>query len=253
LQSLVRQLRAVAESANTIGAVQAAGEKRKAGLQANLGELETRLRHVEQKSAPVRGRAAALDEQLQGMRSQSRKAAAQRDKVSAELQALAAKQGADPARLEALQRERDQLHAQVQTLGINARPLEDELAKSSKEVEKFDAVVTKLSAERSAVATALARTERHAQVESGSAHGALRQALLSLARAGQEHGLTSLTPREAEAATASAEAAHGKRREEEVHRAALTSYDPRVYQQGAYVMLGSSLALFFGLLLMIFL
>jgi hypothetical protein len=243
LADLSRQVAAVKEAEARAGKVEAESQKRKQELQRTLAKLDRDLGRREKHVAPRRAREAELAASLEEMRARARKLDAQRKKLEAELETVRAK-GGNPERFGALQNERDARHGELQTLGIEMRPLEDDLAKVQREVAKHTKAIAALQEEKQAATTLLQRAEQAHRVSFGTAKGVRLAALLSLANAAIKIGLGELVPDCEKAADDAAEQAEEKRALEEIHRAAVDSYDHKAFSQGLTILLGGSVALF---------
>jgi hypothetical protein len=239
---LSRQIAAVKEAEARAGKVEAESQKRKQELQRALAKLDRDLSRREKHVAPLRARETELATALEDMRARSRKLDAQRKKLEAELESVRAK-GGNPERFGALQTERDARHGELQTLGIEMRPVEDDLAAVQSEVAKHMRAIASRQEEKQAATTQLQRAEEAHRVSFGTAKGVRLQALLSLANAGMKIGLGELVPDCEKAADDAVEKAEEKRSLEEVHRAAVNSYDHKAFSQGLTLLFGGSLAL----------
>ena len=102
--------------------------------------------------------------------------------------------GGNPERFGALQNERDARHGELQTLGIEMRPLEDDLAGVQREVAKHMRAIAALQEDKQAANTQLQRAEQAHRVSFGTAKGVRLQALLSLANAASRSGSASSCP-----------------------------------------------------------
>jgi hypothetical protein len=248
LAALARQLAAVRDAESQVGQVEAQGHKRKQATARELTRLDRELARVEQAAAPLRQRETEIDGQLDQLRAQTRRAEMLRRKVDAELEALQKqKTGADPERLTALRAEHEARLGQVQTLGIQMRPLEDDLAAVRRDLALHMRTLAGLQDDKQVAITSLERSEQTQRVSHGSARGARAAALMALAQAALKQGLGELAPECAQAVAESADRAEQRRRQEELHRAALESYDHGAYGRGMMMMLGGSLLFFLSL------
>lgn len=240
---LSRQIAAVKEAEARAGKVEAESQKRKQELQRTLAKLDRDLGRREKHVAPLRAKESDLGAKLDEMKTRARKLDAQRKKLETELEAVRAK-GGNPERFGALQNERDARHGELQNLGIEMQPLEDDLAALQREIAKHARAIGALQEQRQTANTQLQRAEQTHQVSFGTAKGARLAALLSLANAGMKIGLGELVPDCEKAADDAAEQAEEKRALEEIHRAAADSYDHKAFSQGLTILLGGSVALF---------
>jgi hypothetical protein len=243
LADLSRQIAAVKDAEARAGEVEAESQKRKQELQRTLAKLDRDLGRREKHVAPLRIKESELTAKIDELKARARKLDAQRKKLETELEAVRAK-GGNPERFGALQTERDARHGELQNLGIEMRPLEDDLAALQRDIAKHTRAIGALQEQRQAANTQLQRAEQTHRVSFGTAKGVRLQALLSLANAGIKIGLGELVPDCEKAADDAAEQAEEKRALEEIHRAAVDSYDHKAFSQGLTILLGGSVALF---------
>jgi hypothetical protein len=250
LAKLRKQLAAVAEADNRIGHVEAVGEKRKQGMNQELARLDRDLASLEQKAAPVRKREAELAAEIERLEAALKRAEQLRRKAESELEALKRK-GGDVETWGALKAEHDTRHGEVQSLGIQLRPLQDDLALARKELAQHSRAIGVVQSEKQAAATQLERAEHTQRVTTGSARGAMQQALVSLANGAFKLELEPLVAKQAMAVVEARERAQQKRASEELLRTATLSYNHAAYTRGMQILLGGSGLFLFSLILMI--
>jgi hypothetical protein len=240
LVKLRKQLAAVAEADTRIGTLEAAGEKKKQDVSQELARLDRDLARLEQKASPARAREAALSSEIEKIEAGLKRAELLRRKAETELEALQRKGGGDVETWGALKAEHDSRHGEVQSLGIQMRPLQDDLALARKEVAQHLRAIGVVQSEKQTAASALERAQQNHRMTSGSARGALQQALVSVANAAFKLGLEPLVATQAMAVVEARERAQQKRATEELLRAATTSYNHAAFQRGMMLLLGSS-------------
>ena len=254
LAGLSKQLKIVVGAEERVGDIQAKDQKRQQSGEQELARIERELSACERDAAPLRDHQANAEMQIEELKAHMRRVEMQRRKADGELETLLrAKPASDPDRVAALRAERDARHGELQTLGIQTRPLEDDLAAARRELAQHMRAVAVLQSEKQAVVTALGRAQQTHRVSVGSARDGRMQALTTLANAGLKLGLGALVPDAERAAYEAAQRAHQKRSEEELHRAAVASFDQKAYSNGLMMLLGGSGLLFLTLALMILL
>jgi hypothetical protein len=251
LAKLRKLLAAVAEADTRIGAAEAQGAKKKQGVHQELARLDRDLAKLEQKASPLRGREAKLLEELEQIDGSLKRADLLRKKAEAELEALQRKGGGDVETWGALKAERDARHGEVQSLGIQMRPLQDDLAVLRKELAQQMRAIEVVQSEKQGASTSLERAQQSHRMATGSARGALQQALASLANAAFKAGLDTLVADEAAAVVEARERAQEKRTNEELMRAAATSYDHAAYSRGMMILCGGTGLFFLALVIAI--
>ena len=248
LIKLRKVLSAIGEAEGRLGHVDAAGQKRKQQTSSELSRLEREVARFEQQAAPLREREAELAAQLAEIEGRRQQAEMLRRKAESEVEALMRKgTAADPARLSALRAERDVRHGDVQTLGVEMLPVQDDLGLVRKDLGKILRQLAVVQSEKQTSITVMDRAAGHDRVSRGHAQSARQQALVALANAAGKHKLLALVPDEAEAARDAKARSDEKKAFEELHRAAAESYDRDGYQHGMLILLGGS-----GLLLLSF-
>lgn len=254
LVGLSKQLAALGDADDQVGHVEAQSQKRKQTAADELERLDRELERLERAAAPLREREIEINQQLDQTKAQLRRAEMLRRKLEVDLEAARrSKGGVDPERLSALQAERDARHGEVQTLGIQMRPVEDDLSAVRRELAQRMRAIATLQDEKQTTVAALGRAQQTQRVSFGSAKGARLQALISLASGALKQGLGAVAPECTGAVEQSAERADYRRQLEELHRAALHSYDPKAYNHGLTALLSGSVLFFLSLALMIFL
>ena len=241
---LRKQLAAVNEADTRIGSVEAASEKKKQDVSQELARLDRDLARLEQKAAPARAREASLSAEIEKLEAALKRAELLRRKAEAELETLQRKGGGDVETWGALKAEHDARHGEVQSLGIQTRPLHEDLALARKELAQHQRAIGVVQSEKQAAASALERAQQTHRVTSGSARGALQQALVSVANAAFKLGLEPLVATQAMAVVEARERAQQKRASEELLRVATGSYNHAAFQRGMMILLGGS-GLFF--------
>jgi hypothetical protein len=253
LAPLAKQMGALNEADRRVGDAAAEGDRRRDGMANELSRLERDLKREEAQAAPLRAREAELGARVEEIKTAARRADAARRKADAELEAIQrGKTSAGAETWGALVAERDARLGEFQTLGVELRPLEDELSELRRDLTQRMRKIGSLQEERRAAATGLERVQHKQRVSVGSAKGARLQALLSIAKEAQKLGLHELLPDEADAVTAAVASADSARQQEEVQRAATNSYDAVAYGRGFNLLMGSSVVLLFGLLIAMF-
>jgi hypothetical protein len=240
LAKLRKQLAAVSEADTRIGTLEAAGEKKKQDVGQELARLDRDLARLEQKAAPARAREAALVAEIDKIEAGLKRAELLRRKAETELEALQRKGGGDVETWGALKAEHDSRLGEVQSLGIQLRPLQDDLAVARKELAQQLRAIGVVQTEKQAAASALERAQQNHRVTSGSARGALQQALVSVANTAFKLGLEPLVAAQAMAVIEARDRAQQKRASEELLRAATMSYNHAAFQRGMTILLGGS-------------
>jgi chromosome segregation ATPase len=246
LAALAKQFAAVEDAEHRVDHAAATAQKRHADSTQELARLKGDLARAEAKAAPLREREARLAAQIEELKNAARRAEMLSRKADAELEAARTK-GVDVERWGAMVAERDARLGEFQSLGVQLRPLEDDLGEVRRELAVHLRAIASIQDELRAAATALERAQQNQRVTVGSARGARQEALASLANASLRLGLHALVPDYSDAAVEAAERAENKRQLEELHRAAVNSYDQVAYQRGFAMLLGSSVLLFLSL------
>jgi hypothetical protein len=251
LATLAKQIEAVSSADEQIGSADKTGAQKKQTLERERAQIDDESRAIEAQAAPLRAREAELLARVEDIKARSKQADARRRKLEQELEALRKKPGGDAHAAARLKTERDALHGEVQNLGIELGPLEDDLSIVRKELSVHERNLSTLQQEQQAAATALERAQQAHRVSSGSARGARRDALSALASAASESGLAALAPAELKAAQEAAERRDRKRAEEELYRAAAGSFDEAIYKQGQALLIGGAGFLLLVLILVV--
>jgi hypothetical protein len=251
LAKLRKLLSAVAEADTRIGAAEAQGEKKKQGAHQEMARLDRDLGKLEQKAAPLRAQEAKMIAELEQIEGEIKRAEMLRKKAEAELEALQKKGGGDVEIWGALKAERDARHGEVQSLGIQMRPLQDDLAVLRKNLAQQMRSIEVVQSEKQTAATSLERAQQSHRLATGSARGALQQALMSLANAAFKANLESLVPDEAAAVAEARERQQEKRHSEELLRAAAGSYNHAAYSRGMMILCGGTGLFFLALVIAI--
>jgi chromosome segregation ATPase len=253
LASLARLFHAVEEAEYAVGSAAAAGERQRGDVTSELARLTKELQRAEQQAAPLREREAQLGKRVEELRARASAADARRRKAEAELEAMRSGRVQAPAeRWGAVSAEHEARLSECQTLGVELRPLEDDLGNLRRELSARMRKITSLNHEKRSKAGALERAQQNSRVSVGSARGAYQQSLLALANAALKAGLHELVPEQAALVSQAAERAEKKRQQEELHRAATYSYDAGAYQRGFTMLLGASVGSFVLLLIALF-
>jgi hypothetical protein len=243
---------AIGDAEGRLGHVDAAGQKRKQQTSSELTRLEREVARLEKQAEPLREREAELAEQLAEIEARRQHAELLRKKAESELEALGRKgAAADPELLAALKAERDVRHGDVQTIGVEMLPVQDDIGLVRKDLGKILRQIAVVQSEKQTNITVMDRAASHDRVSRGQAQSARQQALLALANAAGKHKLLALVPEEAEAARDARARAEEKKAFEELHRAAAESYDKSAYQQGMMILLGGSGLFFLSLVIAI--
>lgn len=241
LAKLRKLIVAIGEADGQLGHVDAAGQKRKQSTTSELSRLERDLARLEKQAEPVREREAALAAELAEIDGRRQHAEMLRKKAESELDALARKGAAvDPELLAALKAERDVRHGDVQTIGVEMRPVQDDLGLVRKDLGKILRQIAVVQSEKQTNITVMDRAASHDRVSRGHAQSARQQALLALANAAAKHKLLALVPEQGASARDARARADEKKALEELHRAAAGSYDHDAYQRGMIILLGGS-------------
>jgi hypothetical protein len=248
LSGLAKQFAALDDADDRVGHAAAEGQKRRDDAARELSRLQRDFTNAEAKAAPLKAREAELVARIDELKDRARRADVLRRKADADLEGLQrSKGGAEPERWAAMSAERDARLGEVQTLGVQLRPLEDDLGELRRGLSVQMRAIATIQEERRAAAAGLERVQQSQRVSEGSARGARLQALLSLANTALKLGLHELVPDYADAVSDAAERADKKRQQEELHRAALNSYDHAAYNRGFAMLLGSSVLVFLSL------
>jgi hypothetical protein len=254
LAPLAKLFAAVSAAEHQVGHVEAQGQKRKSETDQELERLDQMLETLDRKAAPLRQRETEIDADLTQRKAEVRRADMLLRKAEAELEALLrSKAAADGERVAAMHAERDARHGELQTLGIELRPVEDELGTVRRQLAQLLRTAASLQEEKQMTVVAHDRATQNHRVSSGSARGARAQALVSLATAALKQGFQELAPEQTQGVDESTERAERKRQQEELHRAALNSYDHKAYSQGLTALLGAGILFFLSLALKILL
>lgn len=251
LAKLHKQLAATSEADTRIGHVEAESVKRKQDANQELARLDRDLARLEQKAAPARALEAEVAADIEKLEAALKRAEQLRKKAEGQLEALKRKGGGDVESWGAIKAEHDARLGEVQSLGIQMRPLQDDLAVARKALAQHTRAIGVVQGEKQAAANLLDRAQQNHRVTSGSARGALQQALVSLANAAFKLGLEPLVAKEAMAVVEARERAQQKRASEELMRAATLSYNHGAYARGMQILLGGSGLFLFSLILMI--
>jgi hypothetical protein len=251
LATLAKQMQAVSVAEAAIGNVEKAGQQKKQNIENERAQLEDDIRGAEADASPLRVKEAGLLERVEAIKARARQADARRKKMEQDLEAARKKPNADPEMLEWFRAEREVAHGDVQTLGVELRPLEDDLSVVRRDLAVHLRKLTALQQEQQAAATALNRAQQNHRVSSGSAHGARRDALSALAQMAIESGLAAIAQPELQAVNEAAERRDRKRAEEELLRAATGSFDEEAYKKGFMLLAGGTGALFLSLILVV--
>ncbi len=254
LAPLGKLIKALAGAEARVGDMQAQDQRRQQSNSQDMARIDRELAACERDTAPLREAEARAEADIEALKAEMRRADLQRKKTEAELEALLrAKPPADPERVAAARAERDARHGQLQTFGIQLRPLEDDLAAVRRDLAKHLRAVAVLQSEKQTSMAALERAQQNHRVSFGSARDGRTQVLVALANAGLKHGLGELVPDAERSAYEAAARAQHKRAEEELHRAAVASFDEKAYTRGLVMLLGSAGFVFVTLALMILL
>jgi len=248
LATLAKQLQAVAVADQAIGNVEKTSQKKKQSIEAERSQLDNDIREAEAEASPLRLQEAQVLARVDELKVRAKQAEGRRRRLEQELEAARKKPGADPTMLERIKAERDAAHGEVQTLGIELGPLEDDLSAVRRELAVHLRKLTALQQEQAAAATALERAQQTHRVSTGSAHGARRDALSALAQMAMESGLAAVAQPELQAVNDAVERRDRKRGEEELLRAATASFDETAYKQGMMLLVGGLGALFLSLI-----
>lgn len=247
LATLAKQMQAVSSSEDAIGSVEKASAQRKQHIQKERAQLEDGIRKAEAEASPLRVKEAGLIERVDALKARAKQSDGKRKRAEQELEAARKKPNADPEILERLKAERDAAHGEVQTLGIEIRPLEDDLSVVRRELAVHLRKIATLQQEQQAAATALERAQQSHRVSTGSAQGARRDALSALAQVAIESGLAAIAQGELQAVAEAAERRDRKRAEEELYRAAAGSFDEGAYKRGMMLLVGGTGAVLLSL------
>jgi len=251
LTTLAKQMQAVSSAEAAIGNVEKAGAQRKQNIQNEREHLDDGIRNAEAEASPLRVREAGLLERVDSLKARAKQADAKRKRCEQELEAARKKPTVDAEMLERFKAERDAAHGEVQTLGIEIRPLEDDLSVVRRDLAVHLRKIAALQQEQQAASTALERAQQKHRVSSGSAHGERRDALSALAQMAMESGLAAIAQSELQAVNEAAERRDRKRAEEDLYRAATGSFDETAYKQGMMLLVGGTGALLLSLVLVV--
>jgi hypothetical protein len=251
LTTLAKQMQAVSTAEAAIGSVEKAGQKKKLNIQSERAQLEEDIRNAESDASPLRVKEAGLLERVDALKARAKQTDGKRRKLEQDLEAARRKPNADPEVIEWLRAEHEAAHGQVQTLGIELRPLEDDLSVVRRELAVHLRKLAALQQEQQSAATALERAQQNHRVSSGSAQGARRDALSALAQMAIESGLAAVAQPELQAVNEAAERRDRKRAEEELLRAATGSFDPDAYKQGMMLLVGGTCAVLLSLIVVV--
>jgi chromosome segregation ATPase len=254
LAVLSKQLSAVADVESHVGQVQAEAHKRKQHSTQEIARLDAEIERAEALTAPLKEREATIAATVEELKARARRSDLQRRKVEGEMEALQkSKGGVDPERWRALQGEREAFHGEVQSLGVQLRPVEDDLGVVRRELTQHMKRMVGLQDEKQWTAASLERAQQTHRVSEGSARGARQQILVALAQSARKHGLTGAFPEAMAAVTECSERAGAKRQQEDFHRTAMESFDAETYRKGTMALLGGSGLLLLTLTILIFL
>lgn len=251
LATLAKQMQAVSSAEAAIGSVEKAGQKKKQNIEQERAQLDDAIRAAEADAAPLRAKEGALVDRVEAIKARTKQADAKRKKMEQELEAARKKPSSDAETLEWLRAERDAAHGEVQTLGIELRPLEDDLSAVRRDLAVRLRKLSALQQEQASTATALERAQQTHRVSTGSAQGARVVALGALAQVAMESGLAAVAQGELQAVNEAVERRDRKRGEEELLRAATGSFDETAYKQGMMLLVGGLGAMFLSLILVV--
>ncbi len=252
MRGLTAQLKVIADSASKVGDVAALGAQKQKSMAKEISGLSQQLDAEEALAKPLRDKEAVLAGQLEEMKARVQQATTLLKKLDGELTAVrAGKMKVDAERFGLMQAERDARHGELQTLGVQMRPLEDQLSVVRNELSKHLRKISTLQGEQAQASSAMQRAEQQQRLSSGSAESHYREALVTLARAALERNLAGLVPEHAGDAADGVIRADKKRKEEDLYRAAANSYDTEMYKKGNTILLGGSAILFFGFAIMV--
>jgi hypothetical protein len=252
MRPLAPKLKVIAQSASTIGETEALGEQRQKTMKKELAGVARELEKEEGLAKPLREQDARLGAQLDDMKGRVQQAQLVVKKLEGDLDAVrSGKLKVDAERFGVMQAERDARHGELQTLGVQMRPLEEELAAVRGKLQKHLRAIATLQGEAAQTESAMQRAEHQLRVSSGSAQSNYRDALISLAKEALEQNLAGLAPEHAGAAADGVIAADKKRKEEDLYRAATLSYDEGMYKKGVVILLGGSAAFFLSFAIMV--
>jgi hypothetical protein len=251
LATLAKQMQAVSSAETAIGSVEKAGQKKKQNIQNERAQLDDQIRAGEDDASPLRMKEAALIDRVEAIKIRAKQADGKRKKIEQDLEAARKKPNTDVETMDWLKAERDAAHGEVQTLGIELRPLEDDLSVVRRDLAVHLRKLSALQQEQQAAATALERAQQNHRVSSGSAHGERRDALFALAQMAMDSGLAAVAQAELAAVNEASERRHRKRAEEELLRAATLSFDEEAYKRGFMLLAGGTGALFLSLILVV--
>jgi hypothetical protein len=247
-------LKALAGADARVGDMRAQDQKRQQSNEQEMARIDRELAACERDAGPLRDAEARAEAEIEALKAEMQRVDQQRKKTEAELEALLrAKPPVDPARVAAARAERDARHGELQTLGIRLRPLEEDLGAARRELAKHMRAIAVLQSEKQTSMAALERAQQNHRVSYGSAKDGRTQALIALANTGLKHGLGELVPDAERSAYEAAARAQHKRAEEELHRAAVASFDEKAYARGLMMLLGGSGLVFLTLALLILL
>ena len=253
LATLAKQMQAVSSAEAAIGSVEKAGQKKKQNIENERAQLDDQIRAAEDDASPLRMKEAALVDRIEAIKIRAKQADGKRKKMEQDLEAARKKPNTDVETMEWLKAERDAAHGEVQTLGIELRPLEDDLSVVRRDLAVHLRKLSALQQEQQAAATALERAQQKHRVSSGSAHGERRDALSALAQMAMDSGLAAVAQAELAAVNEASERRGRKRAEEELLRAATLSFDEEAYKKGFMLLAGGTGALFLSLVLVVIL
>ena len=253
LGELSRQIAAVADAEAQVGSVEAQSRKRRQELEREIARLDPQIARRQEQAAPLRARESELAASADPLKARIGRIRARLKKLDAEIEAARAKSGGAAERSAALETERAARHDEAEALAGELRPLAEDLARVRGALGKLERASSALAEQKRIAVIARDRVDQNQRVSSGSAKGARRHALLSLAKAGRRAGLGELVPEEEREAAETAARADECRAQEELHRAAAQSYDHTAYTQGLTILLGGSGALFLVLAMLVLL
>jgi hypothetical protein len=251
LATLAKQMQAVATADSEIGNAEKAGQKKKQDIENERAQLDDAIRDAEDEASPLRVREAQLVDRVEAIKLRAKQADARRKKMEQDLEAARKKPNSDAEVMEWLKAERDAAHGEVQTLGVELRPLEDDLSVIRRDLAVHLRKLAALQQEQQAAVTALSRAQQTHRVSTGSAQGARRDALAALAQMAIESGLAAVAQAELAAANEASERRDKKRAEEELMRAATLSFDEEAYKKGFMLLAGGTGALLLALILVV--
>lgn len=252
LTPLLSQLRAAQTARQEIGSSVEAGKRVAQSRKREFEGLSQAIEQRQKQAAPIEQRTQQAAERVAAGRARIR--ALEERMRAIEVESKTLKASTDQRTLDqivALDSERQAAWGDVQSLNVELLPLSEDHARLQSELSQHTDAINELQDQQSRLMDVAERDEQRKLVATGGARSAYRSALCSLAQAALRADLAGLAPA-ALAQLTSAQAPIGDARQnEQLMRAAISSYDPAAYKRGLQFVGGCIIASFVLFLILI--